>query len=269
MDDSDLENMTPEQVAQLQKENCIFCKIVAGEIPSKKVYEDSEFIGILDINPAADGHVLLLPKQHYQIMPQMPPELVGTLGIACSAVSSKIISGFKCNGTSIFIANGAVAGQRAPHFIVHVIPRNEGDNISLNPPHTEIDDKSFESIRDSMLLHLGTKPRTKVSPQASSKVDQKKETKKEQETTEEKTRKEKEYKALGDNESEYIEEDAEDTEQNNLPDNEEEEEDSDQNNTSGSEDNDDEEEKPKKTPARKTTSPSNKIDYDKLGRLFG
>ena len=139
MNESDLENMTPETIAQAQRDNCIFCKIISGDIPSKKIYEDSDFVGILDINPAAEGHVLLLPKQHYQIMPQIPPELVGSLGLACRNISASIIKGFKCDGTSIFIANGAVAGQRAPHFMVHIIPRIGEDNISSKIDQLELE----------------------------------------------------------------------------------------------------------------------------------
>ena len=162
-EDTDLDNLSPEQVAKLQKENCIFCKIISGDIPSRKVYEDPEFIGILDINPASEGHVLLLPKQHFQILPQMPPELVGNLGIACASISSKILKAFKCDGTSVFIANGAVAGQKAPHFMVHIIPRKENDGITLNPSLSEIDDKSFYSVKEMLFSTVKKQPSAPVS----------------------------------------------------------------------------------------------------------
>lgn len=242
MDEADLENMTPEQIAQLQRENCIFCKIISGEIPSKKVYEDSDFLGILDINPAADGHVLLLPKQHYQIMPQMPPEIVGLMGIACTTVSSKIIKGFKCNGTSIFIANGAVAGQRAPHFIVHIIPRTDGDNISLNPDHAEIDDKSFNAIRNAMISQLGGKSNSQTSSPQQSKPSSK----------QHQLEKEAEYAEL-DNEKDV--DDEPEPQNDDFSDEEKEPETLKKKSTS------------KSTP--KKSSSNNKIDYDKLGRLFG
>lgn len=160
------EDMTPEQAAQLQKDNCIFCKIISGEIPSKKIYDDSDFIGILDINPAAEGHVLLIPKQHFQILPQIPQDIVGKLGIACSKISNKIIRSFKCEGTSIFIANGAVAGQRAPHFMVHVMPRKEGDGISLNPRLADIDERLFNTVKDRLMSSMKVQKGPAQEPQA-------------------------------------------------------------------------------------------------------
>jgi histidine triad (HIT) family protein len=135
-----------------QKDNCIFCKIIAGEIPSMRIYEDPEFIGILDINPASEGHVLLLPKRHFQIMPQMPPEIVGNLGLACSAISSKILRSIKCEGTSVFIANGGIAGQRAPHFMAHIIPRYANDGISLSPELKELNTLLFKSIKEKLFF---------------------------------------------------------------------------------------------------------------------
>jgi histidine triad (HIT) family protein len=176
-EDEGQDNLSPEQIAKMQRENCIFCKIISGEIPSKKVYEDSDFVGILDINPAADGHVLLLPKQHFQILPQIPQEIVGNLGVACSNVSSKILRAFKCEGTSVFMANGAVAGQRAPHFMVHIIPRKENDDISLNPSLKEIDDNSFESIKEKLFSSMKTPPTQKTRTQTAEfeEIDEEKE----------------------------------------------------------------------------------------------
>ena len=65
----DTSNMSPEQIMELQKQKCPFCQIVAGKIPSKTIYEDDKVLAILDINPIAKGHVLVMPKEHYPIMP--------------------------------------------------------------------------------------------------------------------------------------------------------------------------------------------------------
>jgi histidine triad (HIT) family protein len=167
MDEEDLKNMSPEQIAQLQRQNCVFCKIVAGEIPPKKIYEDSHFIGILDINPATDGHVLIVPKQHVQIMPQMSSEQIAGLGAACQHVSGKVIKAFGCGGTSVFMANGVVAGQRAPHFLIHVIPRNDGDGISLNPGLSELGDGEFSSLKEKILSAIGARQRAPNGEKAS------------------------------------------------------------------------------------------------------
>src|SRR4051812_2768958 len=114
-------------------EQCIFCSIAAGKIPTKKIYEDDKVAVVLDINPAADGHVFILPKQHVAIMPQMDDELAGHIGMISKQVSGALIRALKVEGTSIFVANGAAAGQRAPHLMVHVIPRQANDGIFLQP----------------------------------------------------------------------------------------------------------------------------------------
>lgn len=263
-EESDMENMNPEQIAQLQRENCIFCKIIAGDIPSKRVYEDQDFVGILDINPASDGHVLLLPKQHHQIMPQIPPELVGSLGVACSAVSAKILKGFKCEGTSVFIANGAVAGQRAPHFMVHIIPRTEGDNIFLNPALNELEDDVFESMKVKITTSMRVSPDTRARKPDEDEAGDKNEKKKSKERSREKKNKDDKNDSAGESSSE-----EEDTDTNDKP--RDTDEDNDKHKITAPKKSVPKKKAPEKTgtptPSRNKTD--DKVDYDKLGRLFG
>ena len=123
--------ISPEIQAQLdeQKKNCPFCKIIAGEIDSKKVYNDDLITGILDINPWAKGHVLVMPKEHYPIIPFLPPatfkHMFGIMPKLVDAVKKAML----CTGANVIIANGGVAGQQSPHFLVHMIPREKGDHI--------------------------------------------------------------------------------------------------------------------------------------------
>lgn len=124
-----IKNMSPEELQQLQKQQCIFCQIISGKIPSKKVYEDAQCLAILDINPAEKGHILLLPKEHYAIMPQVPEKVLGHLSIVTKYLSQVLLKVLRADGTTVFIANGAAAGQRAQHFLMHLIPRKSGDNI--------------------------------------------------------------------------------------------------------------------------------------------
>jgi histidine triad (HIT) family protein len=158
-DSSSMANPGPEDAAKQQQQNCIFCHIVSGKVQSKKVYEDEETIGILDINPANPGHVLLLPKKHYAIMPQMNDFEIGHLFMVTKSLSGALLKALKADGTNIFVANGAVAGQKAPHFMAHVIPRKEGDKLSLNIPEHKISIAELLKIRDMLLprikVHLG------------------------------------------------------------------------------------------------------------------
>ncbi len=127
-----MSEIPPEVKAQLeeQKKNCIFCKIIKGEMESQKVYQDKELFGILDINPCVSGHVLLMPKEHYPIMPFLPQQtfkhMFGILPKIAGAIKKAMLS----TGINVFIANGGIAGQQSPHFLIHLIPREKGDNIN-------------------------------------------------------------------------------------------------------------------------------------------
>jgi len=124
-----IKKMSPEELKAFQKQQCIFCQIIGGKVPNKKVYEDDKCIAVLDINPAAKGHILLMPKEHYAIMPQMPEAEMAHLFLVSKYLSQLLLKVLKVGGTNVFIANGAAAGQRAQHFMLHVIPRKEGDKI--------------------------------------------------------------------------------------------------------------------------------------------
>lgn len=124
-----LKSMSPEELLQFQKQQCLFCQILGGKIPAKKVYEDEQCLAILDIRPATRGHLLLLPKEHSAIMPQLKDELIGHLFMVAKKLSHQLLKTLRVEGTSLFIANGLVAGQKAQHFMIHLIPRKEGDHI--------------------------------------------------------------------------------------------------------------------------------------------
>ena len=124
-----LKNMSPEELAAFQKQQCIFCQIISGKIPSKSVYQDEHCTAILDINPAVKGHVLLIPKEHYTIMPQLPDNILGHLNFLARNISQGMLRGIGASGTNIFVSNGLVAGQRAQHFMIHIIPRKDGDQL--------------------------------------------------------------------------------------------------------------------------------------------
>lgn len=127
-------------------EECVFCHIANGKIPSKKVYEDDKIVAVLDINPAAPGHLLLLTKEHIAIMPQMDDELVAYVGMVAKQLGSSVLRTLKVEGTSIFAANGLAAGQRAPHFMLHVIPRSADDGIALQPAEVKLDEKQMRDV---------------------------------------------------------------------------------------------------------------------------
>ncbi len=136
--EADLKGMSAEEVAELQKKNCIFCHIVSGKVPAKKIFEDDKVLAFLDINPASPGHILLIPKVHHAILPQIPDDEVAHLFRVSKKISNTLLKSLLVKGTNIFVANGAVAGQKAPHFMIHVIPRSDNDGVNLSIPENEM-----------------------------------------------------------------------------------------------------------------------------------
>jgi histidine triad (HIT) family protein len=184
----DASNMSPEEILELQKQNCIFCKIISGEIPSVEIYSDEKVLVILDINPANEGHCIILPKQHYQILPQIPKELVSYMFKIAKLTSRLLLRAMHVQGTSIFVANGALAGQKAPHFMVHVIPRKPGDML-MQIPKNPIDEERLVDIQEMLKQKLGFKSEQKKIEQKPEKKQEKQEKKKESKKEEKKPEK--------------------------------------------------------------------------------
>ena len=123
--------------------NCIFCKIANGEIPSATLYEDPDFRVILDLNPASKGHALVLPKEHYANVFELPEDLAGKAFVVAKKVASRLSEGLGAIGFNIVQNNGEPAGQTVFHFHIHLIPRYEGDteHVGWKPGTLSDDDK--------------------------------------------------------------------------------------------------------------------------------
>ena len=96
-----IKQMSPEELKEFQKKQCIFCQIIAGKVQSRRVYEDDHVIAILDVNPANPGHILVMPREHYSIMPQIPDEEIGHIFMVTKALSNSSTAGIKVSGTKI------------------------------------------------------------------------------------------------------------------------------------------------------------------------
>lgn len=116
-------------------DTCIFCKIAGGEIPSATLYEDDDFRVILDLGPASKGHALILPKEHYANLYEIPDELAAKAMKLAKKMASAMTKALGCDGFNLVQNNGEVAGQTVFHFHMHLIPRYEGDGagITWNP----------------------------------------------------------------------------------------------------------------------------------------
>ncbi len=109
--------------------DCVFCKIVAGEIPSTAVYQDDAIYSFLDIGPLAEGHLLVIPRDHYVNLMDMPPELCGRLASMIPTLGKAVLKVTSASGFNLLCNQGSVAGQVVPHVHFHFIPRNEGDGL--------------------------------------------------------------------------------------------------------------------------------------------
>ncbi len=115
----------------MKQDNCIFCKIIAGEIPSHTLYEDEMFKVILDVGPATKGHALILPKNHYANLYELPEEDAAQAIKLAKKMMIKMTNKLNCDGFNIVQSNGEVAGQTVFHFHMHLIPRYKNDGEIL------------------------------------------------------------------------------------------------------------------------------------------
>jgi len=115
----------------MKKDDCIFCKMANGGIPSATVYEDEAFRVILDIAPAAKGHALILPKEHYDNLWELGKEESEKVMEIAAKVSKAQKKALGCDGVNILQNNGVAAGQTVFHFHMHLIPRYEDDNVMI------------------------------------------------------------------------------------------------------------------------------------------
>ncbi len=106
--------------------DCIFCKIIEGEIPSMRVYEDEDCVAMMDINPASPGHTLILPKKHLADLSEMDEELAGRLMMVAKKIGLRQKQALGADGFNVVQNNGRAAGQTVFHYHIHVIPRYAG-----------------------------------------------------------------------------------------------------------------------------------------------
>ena len=116
--------------------DCLFCKIVAGEIPCFKVYEDDDVLAFADISPLAHGHTLVIPKTHHENLFEMAPEALAAVHQASQKVAQGLKEGLGCPGLTVLQLNGRAANQVIMHYHVHLIPRMQGDPLALEVSRT-------------------------------------------------------------------------------------------------------------------------------------
>ena len=134
----------------MKDENCIFCKIASGEIPSNTIYEDDMFRVILDNGPATRGHALVLPKEHYADLYEISDDTVASAMIVAKKMALIMKKKLHCEGLNLIQNNGERAGQTVRHFHIHLIPRYENDeqHILWNPKKPTV--QELQEVRDEL-----------------------------------------------------------------------------------------------------------------------
>lgn len=131
----------------MKKDDCIFCRIACGEIPSKTLYEDEQFRVILDLGPATKGHALILPKDHAANLYELPEETAAAVMRLAKKMAVKMRDKLHCDGLNLVQNNGETAGQTVPHFHLHLIPRYKGDGQNINWVPGKPSQEELEAVR--------------------------------------------------------------------------------------------------------------------------
>jgi histidine triad (HIT) family protein len=123
--------MSPE--SESPAEDCVFCRIAGGRLPSIRIYEDSDFLAFMDISPLTEGHFLLVTREHYPTLDEMPDQLLARALPLAKKLARAAKSGLSVPGVNLLQNNGQEAGQAVPHWHLHIIPRRRPGELPLRP----------------------------------------------------------------------------------------------------------------------------------------
>lgn len=133
---------------------CVFCKIVAGQIPCHRVWENEAILAFLDINPLAPGHLLVVTKSHHATLAEVPPPEAEILGASLPALVRSVREAMDASGVNVLQNNGRAAGQVVQHVHVHLIPRREGDGLGYRWNVQTYGPGEAEAVLTRLAAHL-------------------------------------------------------------------------------------------------------------------
>lgn len=138
----------------MKEENCIFCKLANGDIPTNAIYEDEEFKVILDAAPANKGHALILPKNHFANIYEIEDEVLAKVAKLSKKIIEKETKVLGCDGYNVLQNNGEVAGQTVFHYHMHLIPRwkEDGNEAAFHWEPKSFEDAQMKEICESMKM---------------------------------------------------------------------------------------------------------------------
>ncbi len=131
-------------------DECVFCRMVAGEIPVVKVYEDGAVLAFLDIGPVSDGHTLVIPKAHCTNAHECEPETLAKVGSCLGRIAGAVARAMDADGYNILCNNGRAAGQVVEHLHFHIIPRKAGDGVFRQWPAYKYEEGRISEIAEKI-----------------------------------------------------------------------------------------------------------------------
>lgn len=135
----------------MKKDDCIFCKLANGDIPTRKLYEDDKFVVIMDMGPATKGHSLIIPKDHYANLFEMPTDLAAEAMKLAQKMAIKMTAALKADGFNLVQNNGEAAGQTVFHFHLHLIPRYKNNEPCITWTPQTVSGEELDQIKDTIL----------------------------------------------------------------------------------------------------------------------
>ncbi|GHV53784.1 hydrolase [Deltaproteobacteria bacterium] len=133
---------------------CIFCRIVSGEIPGSRVYEDTHLLAFLDVNPVSRGHTLLIPKGHYETALAVPEYIGREIMPVVARIGKAVMGAMNADGFNCLQNNFPAAGQIVFHSHWHIIPRVVGDGLTQWPHKSSMDLAAMKEISEAIQMHL-------------------------------------------------------------------------------------------------------------------
>jgi histidine triad (HIT) family protein len=130
----------------MAENKCIFCSIIAGDVPCVKVHEDASVVAFLDIGPVSEGHTLVVPKGHFETLDQCPADILGQVMACAGRIARAVVAAVDAEGYNVLCNNGRAAGQAVGHVHFHVIPRYKGDGVFARWPAGEYQAGRAEAV---------------------------------------------------------------------------------------------------------------------------
>lgn len=130
----------------MASKDCKHCQAINDPGKGFRIYEDSDVVAVLEGQPAGYGHVVVMPKEHYPIMEEVPDRLIGKIFSIANKISTAVFESLNAHGTNIVIQNGVAAGQTIAHFALHVIPRRENDGLNFNWQTKQLSEEELSTV---------------------------------------------------------------------------------------------------------------------------